>query len=277
MAKPLTFYETLTAAVSDIVDHGFDSVERVERWVERIRKAAVREMVPPAHLEQMLTQTFRSIYHRLVTKKGMFQRHKGVGRFTLMQVAPKLRSELDRRIMASAGLIKLNREQVMAKTLQRFSGWATSIPAGGTEAAKKNEVKANIKKALGSHTYEERRVLIDQGHKFASSLNSILATEGNAIAAEWHSHFRQVGYDYREDHKDRDYRETGKVYVVRGNWAMAQGLMKVGSAGYTDEITNPGEEVGCRCAFVFVYNLRDLPPDMLTVKGKAELQKLRIA
>ena len=34
--------------------------------------------------------------------------------------------------MASAKLIKLNRDAAIERTLQRFSGWSTSIPVGGT-------------------------------------------------------------------------------------------------------------------------------------------------
>jgi hypothetical protein len=51
---------------------------------------------------------------------------------------------------------------------------------------------------------------------------------------------------------------------------MKAGLMNKG-AGYTDEMTKPGEEVFCRCAMQFVYALRDLPPEMLTHKGETAL------
>jgi len=51
--------------------------------------------------------------------------------------------------------------------------------------------------------------------------------------------------------------------------------MKAGDAGYTDEITTPGEEVFCRCFYRWIYNLRDLPKDMLTIKGKEQLALLQ--
>jgi hypothetical protein len=38
--------------------------------------------------------------------------------------------------------------------------------------------------------------------------------------------------------------------------------------GYTDEMSTPGEEVYCRCAYVYIYSLRKLPDEMLTIKGK---------
>jgi hypothetical protein len=89
--------------------------------------------------------------------------------------------------------------------------------------------------------FDERRVLVDQGHKLISAINRTVAEEGNAIAGTWHSHWRQAGYDYREDHKERD----DHVYAIRGNWAIKDGLMKVGPAGYSDEITQAAEEPFC--------------------------------
>lgn len=160
-------------------------------------------------------------------------------RFTIDKVKHKLRAELDRRIVTSANLIKLNRAQAIEKTLQRFEGWATSIPIGGTKIAEKRTIKGNVATSLKQLPFEERRVIIDQGHKFVSNLNEILAHDGGAIAAVWHSHWRQKNYNYREDHKERD----ELIYAVRDSWAIKQGLMNKGPNGYTDDITKPGEEV----------------------------------
>ena len=273
MARGESFYDVLTLAVADLAEHGYDSEERLAYWQRRILEAADGALKSPAEMERTLRAALEEVYRRLVEKEGILKRHPGVARFTLAQVTPALRRELDRRIMASAELIRLNRAKAIEQTLQRFSGWATSIPPGGSGVVDRVETKANIRKALAQLPFEERRVAIDQGHKFAANLNEILATQGNAIAGVWSSHWRQAGYDYREDHKERD----GRVYAVRGNWALQAGLTKSGPAGYVDDITRPGEEIFCRCSYVYLYNLRDLPPEMLTVKGRAELQKLRIA
>lgn len=269
MAK--SFYQTVNDAIADFTKNGFDSDERLSFWLREIREAAARTM-PVFNLDALLRRTLNGIFQRLIERRGILKLHPGISRFTLDRVAPRLRSELDRRIMASANLIKLNRAAAMEKTMQRFSGWATSIPMGGSKATDKSAEAKTVRKALAQLPFEERRVAIDQGHKFNSSLNEILATDGGAIAAVWHSHWRERGYDYRPDHKKRD----EKVYMVRGNWAQKQGLIKVGEAGYTDQITKPGEEVYCRCQYHYVYNLRDLPEEMLTLKGKQALQKFRI-
>ncbi len=261
------FFETINAAVRDIEEHGFDSQQRIDGWMEKIEKAARASMISEAMVHNVLSASLGAIYTRLVIRGGALKYHPGVSRFKLSMVAPRLRNELDRRIMASAQLIKLNREQSIAKTLQRFSGWATSIPAGGSNVVNTAETKQDIKKSLKSLTYEERRVAIDQGHKLASSINDILAVDGGAIAAEWHSHYRQPGYDYRVDHRERD----SKIYLIRGNWAQEKGFVKPGEAGYTDQITMPGEEIFCKCSYRYLYSLSLLPDDMLTEKGRSAL------
>lgn len=272
----MSFFETLTAAINDIAMHGFDSEARLQYWAGQLRQSAKANWVSMRVLEESLKRVLVSAYSRLVDKGGILREHPTVSRFTLEQVKPKLRAELDRRIMASANLIVLNREAAIEKTIQRFSGWTTSIPAGGApRTVDKTETKTDIRKALKALPYEERRVLIDQGHKLHSSLNSIIATDGGAIAGYWHSHWKQRGYNYRVDHKDREGAGTvPKCYAIRGSWAMSQGLINKGD-GYTDEMTQPGEEVYCRCSYRYVYNLRDLPKAMLTKKGQDALDEVR--
>src|SRR5947208_1385234 len=107
------FQEILTAAVDDISQHGFDSQNRVDHWLEQIKAAAIEEMISETKLDESLRQTFQSIYNRLVEREGLFFRHKGVERFTINKVKPQLRAELDRRILASRELVKLNREKVL--------------------------------------------------------------------------------------------------------------------------------------------------------------------
>jgi len=113
--------------------------------------------------------------------------------------------------------------------------------------------------------------MIDQSHKFVSSLNNILAKDGGAIAVIWHSNWRQRNYNYRPDHKERD----SNVYALRNNWAIEKGLMKAGPAGYYDEITQFGEEIYCRCFGQYLYSIRDLPKEMLTQRGIEELNRVK--
>jgi hypothetical protein len=270
------FYSLLTDAINDFAEHGFDSQERLEFWVARLREAAIQTMTPPHILNRTLQDLMRSIYRMQIERGGILKYHAGINQFTLQKVAPRLRQELDRRIMASAGLIKLNRDQAIETTLRRFAGWATSIPAGGSDAVDRMETKGEIRKALASLPFTERRVAIDQGHKFTANLNNILATDGGAIALIWHSYWRQRGYRFRPDHKERD----GQVYLLRDNWAQQAGLVKVGDAGYYDSVTSCGEEVFCRCYAQYLYSPRAIEraaPDMLTAKGRADLERVKVA
>jgi len=264
-----SFQEILTAAVADLSKHGFDSAERVAKWQEQLQKAAEVYAGVGRRAEEMLRESFAVIYRRLIEQGGILRYHPGVERYTLVKLAPHLRGELSRRIQLSANLIVLNKEEAIAKTLRRFSGWATSVPVGGSDIVDKVDVKKAVTKSIKVLPFVERRVIIDQGHKFRASLSEIVARDNKAIAARWHSHFKEAGYDFREDHKERD----SKVYLVRGNWAQEKGLVKVGTDGYFEDVTAPGEEVNCRCWVTWVYSLRQLPEQMLTVKGKEALQR----
>lgn len=274
-----TFTRTVREAVKFFLRNGYTSRQELEQWQAIIRQAAESET--DDDYMSMVSDRLRKSYDLQVSKAGVLERHKGLSRFTLNYMEPKLRSELDRRIMASADLIKLNRTAAINKTVQRFSGWATSIPVqdyvgGGLSASSRSGIVANaqhIQKSAEQVDYEARRVMIDQSHKLIANIDNIIATGNNAIAAEWHSHWRQPGYDYREDHKERD----KLVYLIRGNWAQKNGYVKAGPAGYLDEITQPGEEVFCRCYVTYLYNLRSIPEDMLTQKGRKFLESMKAA
>lgn len=271
MARGDSYHDVLTEAINDLAANGFDSAERVAYWQARLREAAERTMASTAQMEEMLRESMAAIYKRLVDNGGLMRAHVGVSRFTVERLRPQMQAELSRRILASADLIRLNRKQAIEKTQQRFAGWATSIPAGGSKVVDKRDEKASIKKALSSLPFEERRVLIDQGHKLTASINEVVATGSGAIAVRWNSHWRQRGYNYRADHKERD----GKVFLLRSSWARDGGLAKPGPDGYYDEITALAQEPFCRCWGTWLYNLRDLPKDMLTVKGADALAEAR--
>lgn len=274
-----TFTRTVREAVKFFLRNGYTSRQELEQWQAIIRQAAESET--DDDYMSMVSDRLRKAYDLQVSKAGALERHKGLSRFTLNYMEPKLRSELDRRILASADLIKLNRTAAINKTVQRFSGWATSIPVqdyvgGGLSASSRSGIVANaqhIQKSAEQVDYEARRVMIDQSHKLIANIDNIIATGNNAIAAEWHSHWRQPGYDFREDHKERD----KLIYLIRGNWAQKNGYVKAGPAGYLDEITQPGEEVFCRCYVTYLYNLRSIPEDMLTQKGRKFLGSMKAA
>lgn len=269
--KKPTFPEVVTAAVADLTQHGYDSQKRIDDWIARLREAANATLLPEAQLADVLREKLAGIYRRMIDGGGAVQYHAGVSRYTLDKVKPALRAELARRIHASADLIRRNRDEAISDTLRRFQGWATSVPPGGSHAQDKPEVKAGIGKALKQLTFAERRVIIDQGHKLTANINDVVAKGGGAIAMRWRSNWRQRNYDFRPDHKERD----EKVYLIRDSWAHEKGLVKPGPAGYLDAITQPAEEVFCRCFGEYIYSPRRLPDDMVTAKGRAAMAEAK--
>lgn len=158
---------------------------------------------------------------------------------------------------------------------RRFAGWATSIPAGGSKVSDRPEARENVRKSISGLEFRERRVLIDQGQKMISAINGTIAKGGGALAAIWHSHYHQANYDYRELHKEYDVESRKLPFVIRGNWALEKGLMKLNGSMYTDQIVQPGEDVYCRCQYVYIYDLQKLVAyGMVTKLGLAELDRV---
>lgn len=268
----LTYFEVLTAAVNDVAAYGYDSEERIAYWTDQIRRAAERSMRSEAEVEQAVREGMMAVFRRQVEAGGALKANPGVTPFTLQQIRPELHAELERRIAASINLIKLNRPQAVLKTQQRFRGWATSVPKGGTKDVKKVKQKQELRKALSQLPFEERRVIIDQNHKLANAINTTVAENGGAIGGVWHAHGpHQRGYDGRPAHNARD----GKFFLVRDSWAHEAGLVKPNANGYTDEVEQPAELPYCRCSWQYKFSLRSIPTDCLTAKGEKALREAR--
>src|ERR1700684_2501395 len=99
-SRPQSFHDVLTEAVNDLAEHGFDNVERVERWTRELRAAAERSLISELSMEQQLRDALAGAYRRLVEEGGIAKNHVGVERYTLEKVRPELRNELGRRIAA---------------------------------------------------------------------------------------------------------------------------------------------------------------------------------
>lgn len=262
-----SLYDVLTDAVNYYVKNGWDSEESLLEWCRKLRVAANRQ----APNDDVTRKHLTAIYSRLVVHGGALkdQPPDGPSKITLDKMKPTFRHELDRRIFASANLIKLNREQAIDKTMQRFQGWVTSIPPEGIRDVDKNAQKSLLSKSVKDLDYISRRVAIDQGHKLSSNVKYLLSIQGGAIAFRWHSNWRRPGYDYRVDHKGRD----ELIYLVRDSWAVEQGLIKP-VHGYYDEITAAGEEPFCSCGVLPIYAPQKLPIEFLTEKGKREFNRV---
>lgn len=272
-----TYYEVLTAALNDVADKGYQSPEQVDYWAQQLKEAAERSMKSIAEVEVMVRDAMGRIFQKQVVNGAVLRVNPGVSKFTLEMIKPALHQELSNRIAASIDLIKLNRTKAIEEQTQRFKGWATSVPTGGTPTTGSRKLdkpaqKADLRKSLKQLPFVERRVLIDQGQKLFAAIDTTVAVNGGAIAGEWQAHgAHQRGYDGRPAHTARD----GKIFLVRDSWAHEAGLVKPNSNGYTDEVEQPAEFIFCRCRWVHKFSLRSLPTDMLTEKGKTALAEAR--
>ena len=94
----MTFYEVVTAAIADFMQYGFDNQKRLDFWIEKLREAAVKSLITEKEMQKEIERSLSQVYSRLVTKGGLL--NANVSKFTLDKLKPKLRAELDRRIMA---------------------------------------------------------------------------------------------------------------------------------------------------------------------------------
>ncbi len=257
--------DVVSQAVADFSKNGFDSELRLNQWLDKISDAA--KLVAGIDKVESVNRSMRAAFSRAIERGGI-ERSMGIPRWGIEKIKPKLRAELDRRILANSSLIKLNREEAVSKTLRRFSGWATSIPVGGSDVVEKKVEATGIKQSVKDLRYIERRASIDQSAKLVAAIRDITAKDNGAIAATWKSHWRAVGYNYRKDHKERD----EVVYIIRDSWAMTGGLIKLGGHKYTDEITMVGEEVYCQCQYSYIFTLNKMPDECLTEKGRSSLK-----
>jgi hypothetical protein len=292
--QPESFYTLLTQAINYFARYGFRTQKDLEYWVKRLRASAEKTLPPAAATEKAVRRQLQEVYTRMIVKGGAIKptavgarivpvpptlRSKplgvpksikivpGVSKFTIDKVKPAARAEFERSVLASVNLIKLNREEAIASTLRRFEGWVSSVPPTGAAELDKLELKQHIRAPLARMDFRERQVVTDQTAKFTQALNTAIAIHGKALAARWYSRWKVPHYDYREDHKERD----GLYYAVPDNWAIQKGLMKPGPAGYVTDITQPAEEVNCKCSYVYVFGLADLPDEMLTEKGRESI------
>jgi hypothetical protein len=259
----LTFQQVLTLAVRDISRKGYTSPEQVRDWTRRLRQSAQAEMLSDRDAQAMISRSLDAVYQRNIVRGGIESTVPGVGRFKLQSVAPEARAELDRRVAIYMSLIKLNREQAIDATARRFEGWTSSIPMGGSDVVDTRSIKAAIAKPTQQSRFEARRVAIDQGAKFVSSLSEIVAKGSDALAGRWRHIRPRAGYESRPEHVARN----NEWFIVPDSWALREGYIRRGLPTI-DDVERPAELPFCSCQYVWAIDLEDLPEEMLTAKGR---------
>ena len=264
MIQP-SFRAVVMEALRYFAEHGYKSESDLTQWLLRLHAVLERELPTDRYFKAQLGAALGRVFNREV-KSGIQKRVPGVSRYTLDRIAPHLRAELDRRIFAGIDLIKLNRQAAVAKTLQRFSGFISSVPPSGMTTTNFREVVKEIIKPVADIRYEARRCAIDQAAKLSSSVSHVAAMQSGAIGAVWFDRGQfDKGYQARPEHLKR----SGHLYLVRDSWAADQGFMKRGGP-YTDDVTQPAEEVFCSCWWQWITSPKELPLESLTAKGRLQ-------
>ena len=158
------------------------------------------------------------------------------------------------------------RNDELEEALACFEQWARSIPLGGTKDKAFRDGARDVRQNLKAFPKWSERFYYATIRNFPNAIEAMSARANGALAALWHCY----GWQNEPEHD----RNNGKVFLVRGNWAIAKGLIHDAGARYTDEMPQPGND-GCRCSYQFLYNLRNLPPELLTPLGKAKLAEAR--
>jgi len=217
----------------------------------------------------MVYRTLTDTFER--TLRAHTGKRTRVTKSTLAKLTPQLRTEMNRRMMATTQLLQLTHEENTAKVIRSFTGWATSIPAGGTPVAKQKEEKNTIRRTLTRIPQQDKRVILDQSYKLKVAMNDTIAKESGAIAAMWHDRGEHdPAYNARRDHLAR----SGNIFVIRNSWAHKQGLIKAPN-GYTDDFEMVGEFPYCQCSYSYFYSVEELPNEFLTAKAKNVLESTK--
>lgn len=266
----MNLQELLAAAIRHFAQHGYLNPAEVEEWSHRIQQAADDPAALAAEGERV-RRMLEGSFKRAFGKGSIRRAHKNIQPWAADRLIPDARAELERRIYAAIDLIRLNKAEATAKTVQRFKGWVTAVPPGGLPDVAVAPIKKDMSKAAREVRWVARRVAVDQTAKMLSNVNDIVATGAGAIAGRWDATF-EIARQHRPEHAKRH----NLIYVIRDGWADRDGLIKH-PHGYVDEHDMPAWLINCRCDYEYLYELDDLPAEMLTPKGREALARTRAA
>lgn len=210
--------------------------------------------------------------------KNAQSHHKGITKTSLNDLKPKFRKEIEDRVKISFNLMKNQEEELKQKIASRFINWVTidSKDVRGNTTSKQSLLNfLDFAKENGIAEDHAKFILKDQTRKMIASLDDLVAKENNAIGGIWHNRGdrRVVGnpsgiYPHAESKAHGDHWEReGKFYIFKDSWAYQKGYIK-GELYENLEDGGVGVAIGCRCRLEFIYDLRDVPYENLTKRGR---------
>ena len=187
----------------------------------------------------------------------------------LPAIRKRLNSCVARYDSQAAGFLAAELGQLDAMARQIIE----QVPVGGSKDKGIKSQISEIKKELRPLAKWDERFYTLKASSFVSDVESLFAAQSGPIAAIWHYSKLDERNDVPKtyDHSQRD----GLVFAVRDNWAITKGFMQPGPAGYLDEISQPGQELGCMCSIRRILTMGSLPWYMLTDLGQSELRRVK--
>lgn len=119
--------------------------------------------------------------------------------------------------------------------------------------------KKSAKKKLKQYEPVNINSSVNKAKTLLNAADHNYAIDNNALAAVWKSRGCK-------EHEERD----GRIYVIKGSWAIKKKLIKPGTDGFLNDISLPRD---CGCYMTYLYHLRSLPPSMLNPSAIKILQK----
>lgn len=229
----------------------------------------------------------KEIYNKLAVQyRDFFQdfqeNHKGITKASIKDLKPKMKKELEKRVTLSFNLMKNQENELKQKMASRFLNWVSidSKEVRGNTTSKQSLLNfLDFAKENGIAEDHAKFILKDQTRKMITALDFMVADQNGAIAGVWKNRgdrrvvgnpngLYPTGNLAHGDHWDRE----NKVYLFKNSWAVQKGFAK--SDYYYEDLEDGGVGVaiGCRCRLEMIYDLRDLPTEFLTKKGKELLE-----
>lgn len=202
-------------------------------------------------------------------REHLSDRHK-IRSYTLSNLNPKFKEQFDTQRALALEMIKTQNEENLMKMKNRFLTWVTLKNSDNDKAKLKELTKVPSNKHI-------KFILKDQTSKMINSFDRIVSDEyGGALAFQWkiNNDNRVVGkpgglYPNAEDnetHGNHYKRKDKWYYNPKKKKELEKAGVKMGKfAGSYDSNKDgmPGEPIGCRCWAYYVYDIEDLPKNLL--------------
>lgn len=253
-------------------------IEKLQRELNTSLKAFLYK-----NFNQKQAKFLRSLRKAYIAygKRDFLKNNKNLKGWRLNELKPQMRKQLRERINFSLNLIKTQDAQRMSILQSRFLDWLSSKDS---EAVKKPSLKESLKaeKLIRKNDKHYNMILKDQTRKMISNFDNTVAEHYKALGFFWKTRRdnRVVGKPGGKNPKGSEihgdhYSREDKFYFFKDNWAVAKGLINKAHkdfrwAEFEDGL--PGQPINCRCYAYNIYELEDIPKELLSKKGEEYLK-----